>query len=1367
MNGVDKMKQLNEAGFTQEEMGQYLVDTSVQLRDSGFRQDEIDAHWGNPHVNEAPLKQLVSESVKSSSTNADGTPQPSANMADAFLAGLQGAIGGMIATEGKPSIVVPEDAPRAQRIVSGAVSLLADSPVIAAGYLLGGGTPITGTAGAVAAHRGIRSVLMDKYEKGEVTTFGEFWDRLSTTVIETGKGLLIGGATGAVGKVFGMAPISSPTAKAAAQTSAEVVTMVSVGSAIEGHMPNANEFIDAALTLGVIKGSAKMAGKLRDIYKETGVRPADVVADAQKDPTILQDLVSGKPIPQVYEDAMARQRAATEPKKPVGTGKIVETPPPAPSIAELAGRAVQPEVGKTSETGAFYPPGQPPVARVTPPYEAKPAPMPSAMDLVTGKAALDAARESETKVLEKPRALRTAEEILQERNRLALRAAEEMIPQTPRSTLREAKYFPPKAKATPEETMTDAEGRQMSTGQWLAKELEKDGIVVGEDGVATWEKNAPVGDAQKAILSKIVQTDPVKEGLTWRGIYTSIVDNLDPILADLRKVGKDKLPVAENPYSLQRLTRGISAKAKHFMHNGAFDFSTLETTTKGYEAILEPVKKDLDGFRAYMVSKRVIEKEGQGIKTGFDITAARQVVRDGVSKYESVHQERLQYRGALLDYLEQSGILNRADRAKFEKANKDYVGFHRFFEEEGESRFAASSGVKSPFKKMEGGERPIHDPIVSDIKDTFLFIGLADKNAARQAYVKAMGPEHVQRIPEAKSAVKASDIKQLIDEYGVSEETAQAVAKLRPSAFTMTPGKMVVFENGERHVYKVDPKTAEAFEDLNRVSTSMVANVVLHAPAAMLRAGVVLRPEFQAMNLVRDAFSSFIYAGSSPIKTAKGLASFVTKDEAYQKWLKSGGGNATMVAIDRDYLSRELTKLNAETGLMERSWNVMKTPWHMLHAISEGAENATRIGAIRSDILQAKTKAQIQALGMMSREATVDFARHGRDTKEFAKMTAFFNPSVQGIDRFMREMRDNPMAMMAKATASITVPSLLLWWANRDDKEIQDLPAWEKAVFWHARVPLPDGGSFIARLPKPQELGLIFGTLPDRLAEEFFTENPESFKGFEQAMLNMFVPNLIPTAPAALVEQFSNRSLFTGGPLVPSHLEKLLPEYQYTNYTTETSKALGQLFGAFPGIRDSNVNPEESPFSPVSKALSSPLLIEHYVRAWTGGLGMYALQLADKGLREAGVVPDPVKPASALADIPVVKAFVSRYPSATAQSVQDFYNAFYAEKKYYDTATHLEKQAQTTADLEKVPEFEEKGTGATLSGLRDTLSGLNALIHRINKNPDYTPEEKRQLIDTQYYQMIQIAQYGNTLIREMRNARTPIQPVSNGVRDDN
>lgn len=301
-----------------------------------------------------------------------------------------------------------------------------------------------------------------------------------------------------------------------------------------------------------------------------------------------------------------------------------------------------------------------------------------------------------------------------------------------------------------------------------------------------------------------------------------------------------------------------------------------------------------------------------------------------------------------------------------------------------------------------------------------------------------------------------------------------------------------------------------------------------------------------------------------------------------------------------------------------------------------------------------------------------------------------------------------------------------------------------------ARIPLPNGGSFIMRVPKPQEFGILFGTIPERLLDAYVANKPDALRDIEKTIINAFSPSFTPTAAVPVISQFANRDLFMGRPLIPAGQEGLLPAYQYTPYTTETAKAMGQIIGAFPGMERAAVRSDEPFIGGTARALTSPILIENYVRSWTGGMGYYLLQLADKGLREAGVVPDPVKPAGSLADSPFVKAFVVRYPSASAQSIVDFHADYEASKKYWDTMNYLMKEGDPRATALMEAHSEDL---VQLSGIKDTLSEQGQLIQMITKNPEFTADDKQQLIDTLYSEMIDISKAGNEFLRALKDAQ--------------
>ena len=124
----------------------------------------------------------------------------------------------------------------------------------------------------------------------------------------------------------------------------------------------------------------------------------------------------------------------------------------------------------------------------------------------------------------------------------------------------------------------------------------------------------------------------------------------------------------------------------------------------------------------------------------------------------------------------------------------------------------------------------------------------------------------------------------------------------------------------------------------------------------------------------------------------------------------------------------------------------------------------------------------------------------------------------------------------------------------------------------------------------PFELGILFGTLPIALLDRFVADNPNALKDIDQAFMNAFGINVIPTIVTPLIEQESNRSLFSNKNIVPDYLKDLLPEYQYTSYTTETAKAISRIIGAFPGIKEAAISNKQPFVGGVARALTTPIL---------------------------------------------------------------------------------------------------------------------------------------------------------------------------------
>lgn len=844
------------------------------------------------------------------------------------------------------------------------------------------------------------------------------------------------------------------------------------------------------------------------------------------------------------------------------------------------------------------------------------------------------------------------------------------------------------------------------------------------------------------------------QNVSWDKFYTRIKDDLHP-LAVVRKglYGKNaSVNIDEDFYRLARLTRGSYGLGEHFIRYGTFDYNTRRNTGQSLETILAPVKDDLKSFQSYMVARRSLELSAQGKQTGVPFWAATAVVNGGRAKYEAPFQNILKYQDSLLKYLVDSGLVDPAHAANMRQMHKSYVPFFRLSDETIDQN-GPGRNIKTwnPIKRLKGSDKKIIEPIESIVRNTFTYVALAERNRALRAFADGIdkspvGAQFATKVPPKLAPIHVTDreIDRFLQSYGVAP-VGQSMTIFRPRAFTPAKDEIAVFRNGKRDVYKVDPEVANAVNGMNAKTVPVLWDL-LALPARMLRAGATLAPEFMVRNPVRDQFTALAASrnGYLPVYSfVRGLGHVLKKSGIYQQWLKSGGANSAMVSMDRDYINQQVIRLSDPT-FIEKAGNVLRTPIEILRTISEVMENATRVGEFEAGMGRGK---DIKESGFDSREVTLDFARMGAQGQAINMIVAFWNAQVEGIDRAVRAFKENPGKFTASMALSITLPSILLWFANKDDPRWKELPAYQRDMFWLImtnkwrpaskedadNVPAaykrqaPDGSweindGTIWRIPKPFELGILFGSVPERMLDRFYADRPDAFKGFSSSLFGAFLPSFIPQFATPVLEHWGNRSLFLDRALVPKSLEGLEPRYQETPFTSELAKKIGRAIG--------EVSPDTS--------IGSPIVIDNYIRAWTGGLGQHVLNMMDAAARKSGISPARIEPSPTLADLPVIKAFVVRYPSASAQSIQDFYDEYERRQKAKASVRYLEKNDRAA----EAEELRQSRALVTAEGVHKALAGQHKLARDIYNSKDMTPEEKRRLLDNLYLHMIQIAQRG-------------------------
>jgi hypothetical protein len=883
-----------------------------------------------------------------------------------------------------------------------------------------------------------------------------------------------------------------------------------------------------------------------------------------------------------------------------------------------------------------------------------------------------------------------------------------------------------------------------------------------------------LSDATKTILSKVGEkAEREKPKYTYDDFYKDVVDKFDPIAKAEKLIAEGKeLPASESGYKLVRMVNDYPSLVKHSMEKGTIDFNSKLPNGKGVAEIVRPFKQNMQDFDAYRISKRAIEKAKQGINTGFDLKAAEQVVKEGAAKYEKAHQEMVEFSNRTLQYLVDSGRVSKDSFNNIKRMNEEYIPFTRIMDAE----FGAGTGKSGAgfLKELKGSDLKIQSPMESIKENTSTIFKLAEKNRAIKTIVDGhlgagTGVFKKVKTPLKPIEVKAEEINRALEDQGirvskesikrnlkekglkVSDEmiekafeneninniTAEDFTVFRSNKKELGPNQFELWRDGKREVYETEiPELAEAIKllDGDVTSTNMAIRIAQGMTTA-LRTGITLDPAFQAKNLFRDNLIKSVFSTEKGLNipfvdTIAAMGNLIKKDDTYYAWLRSGGSNGAFLDLGAKYLEKNVYELDRQTGFMGAARNVVQKPFELLAVAGTLAEQATRLAEFKRVTKGEYTRESLTKGGFAAREITLDFQRIGAKTSALNQIVAFMNVGIQGLDKTARAVKADPAGVAMRTAIYVTAPSVLLWWANKDEQWYKDAPQWQKDLFW-----MFEAGGTIYRVPKPQELGLIFGSLPERVLDNYFTDNPDALKDFDDTIIDLIKPSVIPDAITPPIEHYFNKSFFTGNPIVSRANEGLLPEDQYTEYTSETAKALGKVIGSMPNMKEN--------------AFASPQILENYIKGWTGTLGGYALQLADQALIKSGAVPDPVKPEDTLADIPFVKAFVVRYPSAGAQPIKDLYELQRSNAKYINSMKLRAKEQNIPGVEDILANNQDKLLN--LDKAADAVTAQAKAARMIFKNKDMSPTEKRQLIDNLYFGMIETARESVKSIREVQD----------------
>ena len=774
---------------------------------------------------------------------------------------------------------------------------------------------------------------------------------------------------------------------------------------------------------------------------------------------------------------------------------------------------------------------------------------------------------------------------------------------------------------------------------------------------------------------------------------------------DVHKQAQMAINIASSR-ALLFLTGGKSVEETYKVLNKVYGHAiTKNVTMKDIMDSLNKVSKEdvsktgaenaYDALGNYLIAMRTEELEkhyhdAYARSAGFDEEGTREIIQNAPESIKKIAQMYWDINTNIVNILQQQGLISKDLAGKLRKY-KHYCPMYRDMSDGITdmdemigtigvfNKGGGYANVSNGIKRIEGGgKRPILDPITSLSQMAVSMISKCERNDVAKTFVK-LGQDFsglgdvVVRDPTLKHA--------------------------DPTAFAFT-----VWQNGEQVVYRTTPEIYDALTNndaqTNRFTIKMASSI-----AQTLRTGATISPSFIVRNLLRDTMSATVNSKTGfylPfVNNVRGAWKLHFDKEFSAEYHASGASMSTYMRADADS-SRDLTKellghkYDSYPVVVKQVRQLISYAWHKYEKFGNLIEDSTRAGEFRRARNQGLS---IDQAGQLAREITLDFSRHGKKGQIVNKYVPFFNATIQGTDKFIRTFKDNPMRAILNTVIWIILPSLGLWAINHDDDWYKELDENTKYTNW--AIPLPGGTHLL--IPKPQEVGILFGSGIEAVLNQMTGTDPHGMKEWARQYAEAMTPSLYPAVVRPLIEWMTNYSFWTGRNLVPASLQKAPSEMQFTSYTSELAKSLGDTW--------------------LAKSIKlSPIAIDNWISGWFGSAGRFIANMLNDPISYVRGNSRPSEPAKYWYEMPVIGSFI-RQNGQNSEYVNRMYEIQKDMNDDYERSDAGKQRKGKKSSSNKPKELKQVDTAVS------SVSKLNKEIKAIRNDPKKDPDRKRQEID--------------------------------------
>lgn len=755
-------------------------------------------------------------------------------------------------------------------------------------------------------------------------------------------------------------------------------------------------------------------------------------------------------------------------------------------------------------------------------------------------------------------------------------------------------------------------------------------------------------------------------GGLWSKIVGAVV-NKNKALTDFEKAAlKDNpgigaaTPMSEIPSVTAQLNNGTAARIETFTRDAPFymDYNTgnpvpAEPGVQSFRQVLAqfaPKKVDQDALDRLLLSQRSLDARITDPANPVQLPqvfGSKDATQEIANASPILHQAADGIRSwvqAARQYGENAGVINSDMAMLWDIDNPHYIPLQRLMDtgiiDPGLKPVDNTFGVGNVVKKLFGSARQVLSPLYNAQKFAQTVIKASDRNMVGQQLLnwasnmtesqlddmgmKILSPADKWSNPEFYDAAdKLKDMAFNNMGYVLSDGQAQKVVGSFGKSFDPATSILSVQTQQGVKRLQLSPELATVWQNMTPKAVPIWAKL-LGFPANALRTGITSALDFSGANFIRDTFDASLqskYGFRLGIDSFKGLAESLKNGPARQEWMQAGGGFGDISRAGSINPANPFHS-NLPTTALDNVKNVFLHPIDALKEIGRPFEEAARLGEYMRGREQG---ASAMEAALAARNVTTDFAQRGGSQymAALSHMTAFLNPSIQSLAKNFDTIEKKPLALLTKGIGAITIPSALLWFANKDDQGIQDLrktPAGSTQWFFR----MPNGG--IGKIPKPFLYGQIFGNTIEDGLDKYWAKDPSGLTRLISGITGQAAMNVVPNAVSTYAQLHDNKDWYTGSSIVPQSMEQIDPQFQ----TLPSTSGLAQyVSGYLNKATGGSVN-------------VSPIHLDWLAKNTFGGIGKDVAGLTRT---------DP----KSLGDQPFFRRFVADYPSMNVEPIQTFY----------------------------------------------------------------------------------------------------------------